>query len=624
MTKTSFAPSNNIMALRRGNTRMNDNLKTPYNDMLLKRKFFRKNLLSILMPCLIPLLILGSLSIIISDQYIKQEAERNQENMLNQFNELIQIIASEVDSLSLSFDKEPKIAAKLKTILSKTGYSYEELETLFYLKNIIEVPANSKPYVHSIYVYYENEQGKFLSSREGLVHLPSFYDTSWYPNYNTQKNATEIVSEVREIKQFASENPSIKVVSLYKQLNMGGSVANNGVIVVNILPSYFEKYYGAISEVPDRSFYITDEDNQIIMQSEVSEHTAILTSLKHTDSSDIVQMNEGKLHIAAKKTNRLGWNLISVIPKQSLDRLPLTLIATIGVLSLVSIIICTIVAIWLTRKNYRQVQGIIDILDAADAADPTEKAPEQIQDIYELIIKNIVESFVEQKYLKVQLSERKYKMQALEFKALQSQINPHFLYNTLNSIYWKSFQLSNSPNVACHMIELLSEILQYSLDTSTETVTLGEEISHIRSYVEIQQMRYKDRFEVIWDGVEVVEDCEALKFSLQPLIENCIQYGIEARSFLRIKVKFRMKDSILKVTIIDNGPGVEAERLSLLRSSLEPDNELHGHLGLSNTNKRLVLRYGESCKIKLLSKKGSSTAVTVLFPQSQNGTVTGN
>lgn len=599
---------------------MNDNLKHQYINTSLKRKFFRKNLLSILIPCLIPLLILGSLSIIISDQYIQQEAERNQENMLNQFNELIQIIASEVDSLSLSFDKEPKIAAKLKTILTKTGYSYEELETLFYLKNIIEVPANSKPYIHSIYVYHDNEDGRFLSSREGLVQLPSFYDTSWYPNYNSQKNATDIVSEVRDIRQFASEEPSTKVVSLYKQLNMGGSVASNGVIVVNILPAYFEKYYGAISEVPDRSFYITDKDDQIIMQSEVPKVAALIPSLNLKESSEIVQINEGNLHIAAKKTNRLGWNLISVIQKQALYRLPLTLIVTITVLSLVSIIICSMVAIWLTRKNYRQVHGIIHILESADSTDPTERAPDRIQDIYELIIKNIVETFVEQKYLKVQLSERKYKMQALEFKALQSQINPHFLYNTLNSIYWKSFQLSNSPNVACHMIELLSEILQYSLDTSAETVTLGEEISHIRSYVEIQQMRYKERFEVIWDGVELFEDCEAIKFSLQPLIENSIQYGMEARSFLRIKVKFRMKDSFLKVTVIDNGPGIDEDRLRLLRSSLTLEAELTGHLGLSNTNKRLVLRYGESCGIKLQSKKGISTAVTVVFPQGQSGT----
>lgn len=593
---------------------MSDNFKRQFIDPTLKRKFFRKNLFHILIPCLIPLLILGSLSVILSTRYVRLDAEQNQVNMLNQFNQLIQIITAEADSLSLSFDKEPQITVKLGTLLSGTNLSYDEMEMLFYLKNTIEVPANSKPYIHSVYVYYDNDKGRFLSSREGLVDLDAAYDASWFTLYRQHPGNEEMFSAVRETKQYAFEQPK-KIVTLFKKLSFGG--VNKGVIAVNILPEYFSNYYQAINEMPGRSFYITDADGQTIMQSGAQGPSGALPARMPAPSAGdrIAQSVDENNHVAVKTTDRLGWHLVSVIPKRSLNQLPLTLVFTISLLSIVSFLICSLVAIWLTNRNYRQVFGIIHILESADSTLPVKRSFGQVRDIYDLIIKNIVETFVEQKYLKVQLSERKYKMKAFEFRALQSQMNPHFLYNTLNSIYWKTFRLSNSPNSATRMIELLTDILQYSLDTSKDDVTLGEEIANIRSFVEIQQMRYMDRIEVIWDHTDVYEDCGAMKFSLQPLIENSIHYGMEARERLCLKIKCRMHRSVLKVTIIDNGPGMERGKLLRLRSALAAEAELAGHVGLGNTNKRLILRYGEMHGIRVLSKAGAGTAVTVQFPQ---------
>ncbi|TBL75691.1 sensor histidine kinase [Paenibacillus thalictri] len=594
---------------------MTNELHSPFADKTLKRKFFRKHLANMLLLCLIPLLILGSLAIYISDRYIRLDAQRSQEQMLNQYNELIEIIAAEVDSLSLSFDMDPKITTRLSSILSKTNYSYDDIEALFYLKNIIDVPANSKPYVHSVYVYYENDKRRFLSSREGLVDELSFYDVSWFPTYRNQTNFDEIKTEVRGIHQYAFEREPTKVISLYKFLSVKGVRSSKGVIVVNMLPAYLEKAYQTMNEQPDRQFFITDNEGRVIMHSGGSGAAAHVPSVRLTGNTDIAHFDEGLQHITVKKANRLQWNLISVVPRTSLFNLPAALIAATGLLSLASLAICAGVALWLTRKNYQQVYGIIHILESVDSPNPIEAIPQKADDIYALIIQNIVESFIEQKYLKVQLSERLYKMQALEFKALQSQINPHFLYNTLNSVYWKSVQLTGAPNAATQMIELLSEILQYALNTSKQMVTLNEEMTNIDSYIGIQQMRYKDRFEVIWDNVQPFADCRVLKLSVQPFIENSIHYGVEAKAYLHIKIKIRLRDSVLSVTIVDNGPGMDPSRLSEVRAVLMSDQELPGHVGISNTNKRLVLQYGQTCRIKLLSKKGWGTAVTLYYPQ---------
>lgn len=567
--------------------------------------------------CLIPLLLLGSLSIVISQRYTRIDAEQNQEKLLNQYNELFQVVASELDSLSLSFNTNPKIADKLFDILSKPNYSYEDAEALYYLRHIIDVSANSRPYVHSIYVYYPNEQQRFLSSREGLVKLPSYLDKSWYDSYRNHLDtpAPGLLTEVRSLYNYAFESAPSQVVSIYKLITVRNNGSEKGVIVLNLYPDYFVKSFPSLNEYPNRGFYITDDQNQVIMQSGDAEYDQILPSLKLPEQFDTLQMDNGIYHLTVKKAPRLNWNLISIVPRKSLYSLSFTLIIITCLLSVAALALCALAALWLTGKNYRQVYGIIHTLESADAPDQLEAVPNQEQDIYAFIITHILESFLEQKYLKIQLSERLYRMQALEFKALQSQINPHFLYNTLNSIYWKTFQLTNSTNAPSHMIELLTAILQYTLDSSTKVVRLQEEIAHIRSYVEIQQIRYKDRIQVVWDPIEPFGECEVLKLSMQPLLENSIQYGLEHTSRLLVKFKFRMQEGRLKVTIIDNGGGINKERLAQIRSALASDEDPSRHIGLSNTNKRIILQYGEPNKIKLLSKKGWGTAVTLHFPQ---------
>ncbi len=590
-------------------------MKRPHIGRSLKIKFFINNLRNILALCLIPLLLLGSLSIVISQRYTRVDAEQNQEKLLNQYNELFQVVASELDSLSLSFNTNPKIADKLHSILSKPNYSYEDVEALYYLRHIVDVSANSKPYVHSIYVYYPNDQMRFLSSREGLVNLKSYLDKSWFESYEKLSDTSGFATEVRSLQNYAFENVPTQVVSIYKLITDRNNGGKKGVIVLNLSPDYFVKSFPSLSEYPNRSFYITDDHNRVIMQSGGSDDERMLSALELPGQYDTLQLDNGIYHLTVKKAPRLNWNLISIVPRKSLYSLSHTLIVITCLLSLAALVLCALAALWLTGKNYRQVYGIIHTLESADAPDQIEPVHNKEHDIYAFIITHILESFLEQKYLKIQLSERSYRMQALEFRALQSQINPHFLYNTLNSIYWKTIQLTNSTNAPSRMIELLTAILQYSLDSRAKVVRLREEIAHIRSYVEIQHIRYKDRFHVIWDKTEPFNDCEVLKLSLQPLLENSIQYGMEHTSRLLVKFKFRMQNGTLKVTIIDNGGGIGKERLAQIRSGLASDEEPGRHIGLSNTNKRIMLQYGEAGGIRMLSRKRWGTAVTLHFPQ---------
>ncbi|WP_229522471.1 histidine kinase [Paenibacillus monticola] len=109
----------------------------------------------------------------------------------------------------------------------------------------------------------------------------------------------------------------------------------------------------------------------------------------------------------------------------------------------------------------------------------------------------MITHFIEHRYIRTQLLEKKYRLQVMELLALQSQINPHFLYNTLHSIYWESVALTGKPNKVSEMVEDISDILSYSFSNPTETVTWAAEISNTLSYVNIQKTRYKDKFDFL-------------------------------------------------------------------------------------------------------------------------------
>lgn len=585
------------------------------------------NFRRVIVLSLIPLAVLGSLTIFITDRYIRYYVEQSNESELNQMNQLVQVIPAELDSLSLSFDKDAKIKIRLQAILNTESFSFEELEALFYLRNVIDVPANSKPYIHSIYIYYDNPYGRFLSTRDGLEQLDVSLDNDWFSYYRGQSFAEEeFATQLRELHTSTRKEHVTKVITVYKPFAATGSGQHRGLIVMNVLPSYFETALGQWNQWPDARYYLTDSVGTPLVRAGRGESNeglpaAATLTLPADRASELSGGNAVRLPhrdawISLKQVPRLQWNTVSVIPKDALYSLPRTIVAITVVLSIISLLLSVLYALWITRKNYRQIVRIVDVLDSADGSDaPPAGTKGYVSDVYELIVNNILDTFLEQRYLRMQLSERQAKMELLELKALQSQMNPHFMSNTLHSIYWKTFQLTRAPNEASRMIEQLSDLLEYALRGSDESVKLRDELANVRGYVELQRTRFAERLQVLWDVDEEAEDCRVVKISLQPLVENSVHIGLEANKRLCVKIKCRLAPGLLKVTVIDNGPGIAPQRLEQIRGALRSETSDGKHVGLVNTSKRLSLHYGQSGLLRVLSRPGTGTAVTLTFPQ---------
>jgi two-component system sensor histidine kinase YesM len=211
--------------------------------------------------------------------------------------------------------------------------------------------------------------------------------------------------------------------------------------------------------------------------------------------------------------------------------------------------------------------------------------------------------------------EQKLKRKS-ELKALQSQINPHFLYNTLDSIIWMSEGGKNQEVVI--MTSSLAKLLRQSISNEDEIVSINNEIGYTRSYLTIQQMRYKDKLEFEINIEENVLKESIVKLVIQPLVENSIYHGIkykEGKGLIRI-TGYKEKKEII-ICIEDNGKGMDEETLQHIFDKKQNSNS--SGVGVNNVNDRLKLYYGSSYGLKYQSKIEVGTVVEVRLPISCGG-----
>jgi two-component system sensor histidine kinase YesM len=584
----------------------------------MKRKFFLKNLGLFLIPLMIPLLILGTFSILISQRFIRENVEKSNMSTLVQSKENMEMMLKEIDSLSLNFESDPVIAKRLKEILSADDYSLDAMESIDFIKNYVDVPANSKQYIHSIYVYYNNKYNRFISSTNALVQLSEYNDRSWYDSYLKNRDSGVLWSEARDVRVYEIDKKPTPVVTIYKNLYSTGSQRSTGVVVLNILTSYVENILNQLATFENQSIFVVNASNDILFRNKAQPY------LERIDIPDLLRQGkqffsievEGEVFtVSAIRSEQYGWSYLSIVPQKSLYKLPSSLIAFTFYLLILCAVLGFLLSIYFTRKNYNRISSIISILESAENGRALPAMTSRVKDEYGFIIQNILKTFIEQSYLKVQLSERKYRMQAMELIALQSQINPHFLFNTLHTIYWEVLNLSGKPNIANQMISNLTDILEYSLSDPNDSVSLGEEIKYTQSYIDIQKIRYRDKFRFIWEYDEEIKGSRVIKLLLQPLIENSIYHGIKQKEEKgSIKVKIWRCGPELKFSVIDSGVGMERDELEKIKEALAKADDFSRHIGLFNTHKRLLLRYGDGYAIRILSKKGLGTAVQISIP----------
>lgn len=221
-----------------------------------------------------------------------------------------------------------------------------------------------------------------------------------------------------------------------------------------------------------------------------------------------------------------------------------------------------------------------------------------------------------------QVRQEQIQLRKTEFLVLQSQINPHFLYNTLDAITWLAE--SGDRETVVKMVDSLSGFFRASLNKGKDIVTVSEELLHIRSYLEIQKIRYQDILEYEIRVPEDYGDVLIPKITIQPLVENALYHGIKNnRGGGRIEITANDHDGVLTICVCDNGIGMDKDRLRQVREAIRnnepqsPDNSTPGttgSYGLYNVNERIRLHFGDEYGITIESEPGVGTTSNIHLP----------
>ena len=218
-----------------------------------------------------------------------------------------------------------------------------------------------------------------------------------------------------------------------------------------------------------------------------------------------------------------------------------------------------------------------------------------------------------------QVKKEQIRIRKAEFELLQAQINPHFLYNTLDTIIWLAE--SDEQKQVVHMVESLSDFFRTSLNQGKDIISIKEEIQHVRSYLEIQQMRYQDILEYEIDVPEEFYQNTIPKITVQPLVENALYHGIKnKRGKGKITVRGYREDSFFILEVRDNGIGMQTERLVQVRNALLYKQLAESKVyGLYNVNERIRLNCGEEYGLRISSTYQEGTTVKIFLPDADSG-----
>jgi two-component system sensor histidine kinase YesM len=201
-----------------------------------------------------------------------------------------------------------------------------------------------------------------------------------------------------------------------------------------------------------------------------------------------------------------------------------------------------------------------------------------------------------------------------EFRALQAQINPHFLYNTLDSIHWLA--LTRGDETISKMVTALSKLFRYTLSRNDGLITIREEIEHVRNYITIQEFRFKDRFKVWIDVDERLLPCKIVKLVVQPLVENAIVHGIERLTDGGlIALRVYEHNETIYIDVSDNGPGADLNQMQeLLERGNQSGLPARGY-GVQNVHQRIKLAFGNDYGLNYEQILNGGTRVTIKIPK---------
>lgn len=461
------------------------------------------------------------------------------------------------------------------------------------LKDIIKVSEKSDEFIKKIFLVSEN--GNIISNEKvSLETNKDMKNISWYKKLiNSNNMAFASKADFSKISSDSSKN----IISISKEIKDKNN-KRLGFVVINLSYKFLEDFLSTINFGKDGYVFILSSEEELLFKSKNMEdfgkkdYEKLLKKRMKPEKMDFVSSN-----VFIPNTQ---WKLVGISFSNAISNLKKQLIESSLILALIVFVLTLLVSIFVSKKISKPIIYLIGEIKKTDKKlykiESLPQASSEIQILTKEYNNLIDRIFV----LTEDIEKKEEQKRTYQVKALQSQINPHFLYNTLDTILWLVEFGENEK--AIKVTKNLGMLLRNSLDIDEDFVKLDKEIEHAKNYLDIQKIRYDNKF--TYEFIKKIETSSLYvpKLILQPIIENAIYHGIrEKKSKSYIKIIVEKNPEYLIIKIIDNGLGPK-EKKENIPTKL-------GGIGMENVNNRIKLLCGEKYNLKMQREK-DETIVT--------------
>jgi two-component system sensor histidine kinase YesM len=556
----------------------------------------------------------------LTQKALRQSAEKDTEALLSQVIRNVEYYLDDMEALGNVLNEHHSVLRMLlntEPVESARATYYEDAKSV---RSFLTDLSRLRSEIMSITIIGEN--GTYVGTQElefTTEHIPP-EDLSWY-RLAIQNKGNPIFLPPRSINSYTGKTQH--VISLVKALSLGDAPPS-GAMSINLTLETLEKICTDVRLSGNGYVYIVDVDGNYIYHPDpayLQDEAADPGSTARPITQRVLLGESGFVYddsfVVSDSIESAGYYVVGVVPYDTIvgaANALRTIETLIG--SLFAVTIALVVGLLLSYKVFHPLNVLKGVMKKARGGDMNIIAPETPHnEIGE--VGTGFNAMLERIRLLISSNTQKEKeKRKAELDALQAQINPHFLYNTLDSIVWMAHY---QPDIAASMADSLAKLFRLMLGGGEDFVPLSQEIEHVSEYLSIQKLRYSTKFSYQIEVESGTENIFVPKLILQPLVENAIYHGIKpARKSCALLVKTIRDGNELTLFVGDNGIGMKEEKAASILTSNDASEKHMGGIGVKNINERIALHYGEGYGISYCCVEHIGTLAVITLPTGVN------
>ena len=581
-------------------------------DQLLTSKLFTFSAVIVI----IPMIVVGVISYYRSATIVESEARNYSWQINEQVKTQIEYYLRDVEINALKILNDRDMINFLKTDEISGVAQQKSVEVV---RELLENTAYSRPDISSVAVVIDGFGVIDSLGYRGPYPASELAKEYWYASVPGNGNSM-LVS--RTSKLVDKQEP---VITIARRIHSPYTLEPIGMLLIDVNFRRIQDIADKVNAFGKSAFYILDAEGHYVYHpdsSRIGRRSDILNLESILSLQDNSFLSEHDQVVILNHSSSLGWRFVTAIPRAELFKGTTHIGSTIFWTVLSTLLIAYVLGVSFASTLIRPIRRLQRFMKNVQVGDfsrrvPVESSDEigQLTNGFNQMVEKLSELMEEVYFSKLRETEMTLGQKEMELKVLQSQINPHFLCNSLETIRGMALE-QNMGDIAA-MSASLGTLLRYNLKTVSPTVTLREEVNFCKVYLKIQQYRFDKNVKYCFDIPQWALNAMIVKFSLQPLVENCFVHSVGAGPEpTRIMISAYQADDNLIIKVIDTGVGMAQSVLDQIKQNLSSEDINDGgtHIGIVNVHRRIINLFGSEYGVTVDSIPGQGTTVLVKLP----------